>query len=40
MFVYVVCTVLNVLFYVPIVLNVVVSERKKVIGERNSTRGE
>ncbi len=34
------CTFLNVLIYVPVVLNVVVSERRKVIGERNSTEGE
>jgi hypothetical protein len=40
MFVDVVCTVLNVLFYVPVVQNVVVSERMKVIGERNSVGGE
>ena len=40
MFVDVVCTVLNVLFYVHGVLNVVVYERRKMIGERSSTRGE
>ncbi len=40
MLVDVVCTVLNVLFYVLGVLNVVVYERRKMIGERSSTGGE
>ena len=40
MFVDIVCTVWNGLFYVPVVLNVVVFERMKVIGERNSIGGE
>ncbi len=40
MFVDFACTVLNVLFYVPGVLSVVVYERKSMIGERSSNRGD
>ena len=40
MLVDIVCAVLNSLFYVPIVLNVVVSARRKVIDERNRTGSE
>ncbi len=36
MFVDVVCTVLNVLYYVRGVLNVIVYERRGMIGERSS----
>ena len=40
MLVDIVCAVLNSLFYVPLVLNVVVSRRKKVIDERNRSGSE
>ena len=40
MFVDFVCTILNVLFYVPGVLSVVVYERKSMIGERSSNGGD
>ncbi len=35
-----VCVVLNILFYVPVVLNVVVLAYREVIGERERTRIE
>ncbi len=35
-----VCAVLNSLFYVPVVMNVVVFARRKVIDEQNVTRSE
>ncbi len=36
----IVCTVLNSFFYVLVIMNVVVSARRKVIDERNGTRSE
>ncbi len=40
MFVDVLCTVLNFLYYVPGVLNVVVYERREMIGERSGNGGD
>ncbi len=34
------CTILNVLFYVPGILSVVVYERRSMIGERSSNGGD